>query len=443
MTRYAQPMDPFPKDFLWGAATAAHQVEGGNELNDWWHWEHQAGRIHDGGRSGDAAGWWAGAAEDDLRWAADAGQNAHRLSIEWSRLEPEPGRFDVQAFERYREILGSARDLGLSTNVSLYHFTLPLWAAKRGSWHNRDLPARFARFSAEAAGRLGDLVDLWGTINEPNVLAFMSYGDGQWPPGKSSTLGCFRALRMLLRGHVAARRAVKNRLPDAQVGLVMNLPFFEPAHLGNPLDRAAAGFQDWGFSGSILAGLEDGRLRLPLTFFPRQEPGLAGSIDWLGVNYYGRFAVLFDPAAEKPLGRHVQQPTTSTQYTDWGQPCPRGLTEQLLRAAQLGKPVYVTENGLFDNDDSDRPRFLVEHVDAVADAIEQGADVRGYFHWSLIDNFEWAEGWRTHFGLIALDRQTGKRTPRHSAEIYSRICREGGVSATLRREVTSQGVEAG
>ncbi|MEM8997732.1 MAG: family 1 glycosylhydrolase, partial [Acidobacteriota bacterium] len=393
------------------------------------------GRIQRGERSGDAAGWWDGAAEEDLRRAAELGHSAHRLSIEWSRLEPEPGRFDDRAFERYREILGAARDLGLATNVSLYHFTLPRWAAEGGSWLNRDLPKRFARLSHEAAKRLGDLVDLWATINEPNVLAYMAYGEGRWPPGRQSALASFRALRTLLRGHVAARRAVRRIRPDAPVGLVLNMPLFEPAHVGRPLDRSAAAFQDWGFTGSILAGLEDGRLRVPLTLFPRQEPGLAGSFDWLGVNYYGRFAVLFDPVAERPMGRHVQEPTTRTEWVDWGQPCPRGLTAQLMRAGGLGKPVYVTENGLYDNDDRARPRFIIDHVDAVASAIQRGVDVRGYFHWSLVDNFEWTEGWTTHFGLLALDRETGDRTPRRSAEIYARICRSGGVEAKLRREV--------
>lgn len=416
----------FPPDFLWGTATAAHQVEGGNKNNDWWDWEQQPGRIRDGGRSGEAAGWWAGKAEEDLAWAAEHGQNAHRLSLEWSRLEPEPGELDESAFDRYAEILGKARDLGMTTLVTLHHFTLPRWAARAGGWYAGDLAPRFERLAEHAARRLGDRVDLWATINEPNVLAWGGYLGGRWPPGEKSLRKTFAVLRQLLRCHARAYRAIHRARSDARVGLVLNMPFFEADRPGNPLDRLAAGFQDWSFSGALLYALRTGRIGPPLGTGLRRMRGLAGSFDYLGLNYYGRFAVRFDPTAATPLGRHVQQPTTRTEWTDWGQPCARGLTEQLVRCSRMGVPVYVTENGLYDNDDRQRPVFLLEHVDAVADAIARGADVKGYCHWSLVDNFEWAEGWSTHFGLLALDRDTGERSPRRSAEIYTAICRAGG-----------------
>jgi beta-glucosidase len=421
----------FPPGFLWGAATAAHQVEGNNDNNDWWDWEAQPGRIHDGSRSGAAAGWWAGRAEEDLALAAELGQNAHRMGVEWSRLEPEPGVWDEQAFERYAEILGAARKLGMTTMVTLYHFTLPRWAARAGGWMWEELPARFERFCERCASRLAPLVDLWVTINEPGVLAFMSYGGTFWPPGLGSVRGGLMALASMMRAHVRGYRALHRVLNQARVGLVLNTPLFEPARPTNPLDRFAAGVQDWGMTGVVVESLRRGVLLPPLVVVPERVAGLDASLDFLGVNYYGRMEVQFDLRAQTPFGRHVQTPSTRTETADWGQICPRGLTEQILRLGKLGVPLYVTENGLYDNTDEQRPRFVVDHVQAVADAIGRGADVRGYFHWSLVDNFEWAEGWSARFGLIALDLDTGTRTPRRSAQVYAAICRANGIPLDL------------
>lgn len=423
----------FPPGFLWGAATAAHQVEGDSHNNDWWDWEGQPGRIHDGTRSGAAAEWWAGRAEEDLALAAALGQNAHRLGLEWSRLEPEPGQWDEDAFERYQQMLRAARGHGMTTMVTLYHFTLPRWAAVAGGWLWDELPARFERFCERCAARLAPLVDLWVTINEPGVLAYMAYGGTHWPPGSGSLRAGLTAHARLLRAHALGYRAVHRALAEARVGLVINAPLFEPARPWHPLDRAAAWGQDWGMTGVVIEALRHGRLLPPLWASPERVDGLARSADFVGLNYYGRLAVQFDPRAPTPLGRHVQEPSTRTEWADWGQICPRGLTEQLVRLSALGVPLYVTENGLYDNQDDTRPRFLVDHVRAVADAIRRGVDVRGYFHWSLVDNFEWAEGWSTRFGLIALDRETGARTPRKSAQVYAAICRANGVPAGIER----------
>lgn len=158
-------------------------------------------------------------------------------------------------------------------------------------------------------------------------------------------------------------------------------------------------------------------------------PELRGALDWIGVNYYGRYRVVFDPRAGGELfGRRLADQTVHTPWTDWGEIHPPGLTHQLLRVARFGVPIYVTENGVYDNTDAVRPGFIVDHVRAVHAAIQRGADVRGYFHWSLIDNFEWAEGWSTHFGLLALDRATQARRPRESAAVYAAICRANGIS---------------
>jgi len=399
----------FPPGFVWGTATSSHQVEGGNDNNDWWDWEQGEERIRDGTRSGEACGWWAGRAEDDLAEAARRGQTAHRLSLEWSRLEPREGKWNDEAFARYTRLLDAMRELGLAAMVTLNHFTLPRWVARRGSWLDPSLSRLFARYASECARRFDDRVKWWATLNEPSVLAFMGYAGRRWPPGRGSMPAAFRALRHMARAHRGAHRAIHRVLAPASVGVVMNWPRFE-ASRSSLLDRAVTRAQDALFGA------------LPLRAF---QP-----FDWLGLNYYGRYRVRFDARAPEMLfGRHVQASSIRTDETDWGEIAPEGLEEQLVRLAHLGVPLYVTENGVSDEDDRIRPDYLVGHVAAVHRAIERGADVRGYFHWSLIDNFEWAEGWSVRFGLIAVNPHTQERRVRSkSAGIYQQICMQDSVA---------------
>jgi len=421
----------FPDGFLWGSATASHQVEGGNTESDWAAWEQQPDRIVGGAKAGAAAMWWAGRAEEDLSRAAELGHNAHRMSLEWSRLEPSPGVYDLTAFERYREILAHARKLGLATSVTVDHFTLPKWAAASRSWHDPALIERFATFAAQSVRQLGDVVDMWATINEPNVLALLGYAYGRWPPGERGNRSFLRALANLLRAHALGYRAMKAERADASIGLVLSMPYFAPFR-PTRTDRAATRGQDWIFNGALLSTLQHGRLPPPLSLTGTPIEHMVGAYDWIGLNYYGCYKVKFD--ATKPhraFGIHVDDGNIKTATSDWGAPHPAGLVAQLERLSVLGVPLFVTENGIFDNEDRLRPRYLVDHVRAVYDAIAKGVDVRGYFHWSLIDNFEWAEGWSTRFGLIGLDVATQQRTVKRSAQLYARICASNGIPDDL------------
>ncbi|UJR85884.1 glycoside hydrolase family 1 protein [Sandaracinus amylolyticus] len=428
----------FPPRFLWGTATSSHQVEGEQTQSDWAAWEARRGRIHGGDRAGRACEWWAGRAEEDFERARTMGHGAIRLSLEWSRLEPRPGVFDEAAFDRYARMLEKARAIGLTTMVGLDHFTLPYWLAVRGSWLAEEAPDRFARYADRCARRLGDLVPLWTTLNEPSVLAFMAYVGKAWPPGLGNPVLGARALRAQLVAHGAAYHAVHDARRDAQVGLVLNLPAIDPYDSTSARDRAVATAQDWAFNGVVLDALAHARLRFPLALREESAPVLRGpngpALDFVGLNYYGRYRVRFDARHPAELfGRRDARETVHTESNDWGEIHPEGLTRQLMRLARAfpRMPLYVTENGMFDPSDTRRPSYLVSHVRAVHDAIAQGADVRGYFVWSLIDNFEWAEGWSTPFGLLALDRTTQARTARRSADVYSAICRANGVSDAL------------
>ncbi len=422
----------FPDGFLWGAATSHHQVEGGApdaiEPSDWTDWTRDPAHTLDGSNADVACEWWSGRAEEDLALARGIGHTAHRMGLSWARIEPAEGRFDERALDRYEAILGAARDLGLKTMVTLRHFTLPRWVAARGGFADARTITEFARFADRAVRRLDHFVTHWATINEPSVYAMMSHGGTRWPPGSCSLPAHARALGNLLRAHAAAYAALKDARPWVSVGLVINAPILDPES-ERRRDRLVAAAQDYAFTGCVLGALESGALSFPLSLARTPVPSLASSFDWLGLNYYGRYEVRFDPRAAATLfGRHVQVGSIKTEHVDWGAPYPAGLTRLLERLAALWRPLYVTENGVCDDTDVVRRRYLVDHVRAVHDAIARGVDVRGYFHWSLLDNFEWAEGYAARFGLVSIDRATGTRTRRPSARIFERIARENAVS---------------
>lgn len=428
------PVSVFPEDFLWGAATSSHQVEGGASNNDWWAWERQdPTRLRDARPSGDAAGWWSlGWAERDLTAAARLGHGAHRLSLEWSRLAPELGKRSTPAIDRYRAILGHARSLGMKTFVTLHHFTLPQWLATGGGWIAEEAPALFAEHARASAHELGDLVDAFLTINEPTVLALKAFMQGRWPPGRRSPNLAARALRLQLEGHAAAYEAVKGLLPSCPVGIAINLPTMEAANPEDPLDHQVTRFQDWIVNGALLTALATGECRPPVGNRPGLVPALRGALDFVGVNYYGRYRLRF--AAHRPraaFGRFVQNNTVRTETADWGEPSPSGMIHSLWRAAELGLPVYVTENGIFDPTDTLRPRYIVEHVRALREALQVGLPLRGYFHWSLVDNFEWAQGWTTPFGLVAMNPKTQARRVRPSAYVLGAIARHNDLPPEL------------
>ena len=218
----------FPPGFLWGTATSAHQVEGENTNNDWWAFEQQPGAIWRGHRSGAACGWWRDA-ERDFDLMATLGQNTHRLSVEWSRIEPEEGVFDPAALARYGEMLAGLRRRGIEPMVTLHHFTTPLWMARQGGWLNPLILPRFERFVRHTVAALSDQVQLWCTINEPEVYAAEAYLEGIHAPGHRSPVEMLRVLRHMLLAHAAAYRAIHEVQPDAQAGLVHNQRLFDPA----------------------------------------------------------------------------------------------------------------------------------------------------------------------------------------------------------------------
>lgn len=420
----------FPSGFLWGTATSAHQVEGQNTNNQWWDWEQQPGRIWHDDCSGDACNWWRNA-EADFDRAAALGQNAHRLSIEWSRIEPRMGTFDDAALVRYRRMLQALQDRGITPMVTLHHFTNPRWLEVQGGWLHPNTPAHFARFAAHAASALGDLCQLWCTINEPVVYATFSFLLGLWPPGATDINTTLRVARAMLCGHTAAAAAIRRVNPTLHIGIVHRMQPFDPITPA-PANVAVAAAQDYLFNAIVLRTLRTGRLPPPLGH-GQILPGLRDSCDFIGLNYYTRDRVVFDPRLPGELfGRRftptgVPQSDAGRDGKSFGEIYPMGIYRALRRTARLGLPIYITETGVPDADDDLRPGFLLSHLAAVHRAIQDRVDVRGVFLWTLVDNFEWAEGWGLRFGLYALDEHTQQRTLRPSGALYAAIARANAI----------------
>jgi beta-glucosidase len=419
----------FPPDFRWGVATASHQVEGDNVNNQWWAWEQQEGRIKQGHTSGRACDWWENA-EEDFALAESIGLNAMRLSVEWSRVEPEPGTFDETALERYRAMLQDLNDRGIEPMVTLHHFSNPLWLEKQGAWVNEGTIAYFERYVERVVRALGDQTELWCTINEPNVYSVMGYLRGIFPPGEENVKAGMTVLRNMLRAHAAAYRVIHRSQGAARVGLAHNMLVFDPLNAGSLPDRLVSWAQDLGYNRAVLASAWGGWWIPPLGFGPAWS--LRRTLDWVGLNYYTRMRVAFDRAATGTLyGRLVHAPDAELLDGGYGELYPQGLGRMLQRLAGLGIPIYITENGIPDSDDDQRPRALLLHLHQLWKALQGNLPVKGYYHWTLTDNFEWAEGWTLPFGLVEMDPETGERTPRPSADLYSAIARGNAITPEL------------
>jgi beta-glucosidase len=407
-------MKQFPAGFLFGSATSAHQVEGGL-TNDWTVWEqshaeewarHASARATYGQRpspvwpeiKGEAKNphnYRSGAAvdhyhrfEEDLGLAEQLGLNAYRFSVEWSRVEPRPGEYDETVLAHYQQVARACHVHGQKPVVTLWHFTLPQWAAKLGGWESDAVIERFEAYVRVVAARLGDDVLMWATLNEPEVASIMGYLMGIWPPGVRSFGRFERARRGMVRAHQAAWIVLKDMNPEFQVGFCTNQSVIQP---GYRILKPATGWLN----------------RFVNDYFPDR---LASSCDWLGVQYYQR----------RRIGRRSR-----SLHSDLGWDLyPAGHRIVLQRLARYQRPLYVTESGLADGQDRHRAWYIERSLESIGEALEAGLDVRGYFHWSLLDNFEWHEGFWPKFGLAAVDRASLARRLRPSAQHYARLIRE-------------------
>ena len=415
-----------PDGFLLGCATAAHQVEGGID-NDWSRWADEHPEAIAGGGDATIAIDHYHRYREDLAQLAAMHQNAHRFSIEWARVEPEPGRFDTGAIAHYADVVRTCKDLGMEPVVTLQHFTLPVWLAEAGGFTAPEAPVRFARYVAACVEAFGDVVTWWVTVNEPAVVATLGYLEGLWPPGERSLRRATPALRGLLRMHAAGAQAIRTVSArhgrQAQVSIAHNEHRLVPRTPNSRVQAMVAALPDYLFNRWFLRSCRAGRMLAPVGH-GEVVPGLAGSLTYLGLNQYSNEAVSFDIRLPGMLfARHEAVPGFPLSSTGWS------IDPSALRVAltdlwnEFGLPIMVTENGVADVHDELRPAYLRDHLNAVADALDGGVDVRGYLYWTAWDNFEWAAGYTQRFGLFAVDRETLERTAKPSALLFADIAR--------------------
>jgi beta-glucosidase len=406
-------MAPFPRNFLWGASSSAHQVEGNNTNNDSWLLEHvPESRFRC--PSGDAVDHFH-RYPADIGLLASLGLNSYRFSIEWSRIEPEEGCFSVAALDHYRRMLAACREHRIRSVVTFHHFTSPKWLLRRGGWEGEGTPDRFARFCERATKHLGDLIDVGCTINEAN-FAWLVYRAGGhpvhdemrkfpwWDHGARAVgvpaeefapftfTGTERATQTILRAHRQATAAIKGTGAAFPLGATLLLQDIQAGPGGEKLaDQMRAEIND------------------------RYLDALVGD-DFVGVQNYGR--TCFD--AHGPM-----RPQDGAELSEIGlEVFPEGLEAAIRNAVSVAKtPVLVTENGLATQDDAKRVAFMRDAIRAIERCLASGVDVRGYLHWSILDNFEWTFGFGPSMGLVAVDRDTQARTPKPSAHWLGRVAR--------------------
>lgn len=412
-----KPKNKFPKDFLWGSATSAHQVEGGNK-NNWSEWEkNNSNRLSREAKnkwqvwqqekfpemfksknyiSGNACDHY-NCYENDFDIAKDLGHNAHRFSIEWSRIEPEEGKFDEKEVEHYRKVLQALRERGIEPMVTLWHWTNPLWLKDGGL--NKKFPFYFERYAEYIVKQLGYLSNFWITLNEPTSVISSSYINGKWPPQKRNIFVAWRVYKNLVAAHNLTYQKIHQISPKAKVGFANIMINYEPAH-------------QWCLSEKLIVKI--------INYFSNKKflKMTVNRHDFLAMQYYFHNKIYFPGI--------VRNENKTISDLGW-EIYPKGIYHILQSLKKYDLPIYITENGLADADDSQRERFIKEHLYWIHKAIKDGVDVRGYFYWSLLDNFEWDKGFWPRFGLVEVDFETQERKIRPSARKYAKICKNNEI----------------
>jgi beta-glucosidase len=419
----------FSRGFLWGTATAAHQVEGNNTNNQWWMWEQNG---HTQGTSGLAADWWGGRWKEDFDRAAEGGQNAHRMSVEWSRIQPTPDTWDEDALDRYRTMLRGLRERGMTPMVTLHHYSDPLWLFEMDGWEREKVVMLFEKFVRKTVEALKEYCTLWCTINEPNLYALSGYITGDYPARHRGIKFAMRVMVHLMRGHAAAYRAIHQIQPEARVGYALHYRPMVAKRTWNPLDQLARKIRSESINVAFPSGISTGVMRTPFGKFA--VPEAKGTQDYFGLNYYSIDTVRFDLRKPNELFIHSEYPEDAdTSDNRFIANTPKGLFESIKWVVRTypNLPIIIAENGVNDSNDRLRPRYLAQHIHQMWRAVNFNWPVKGYFHWTLVDNFEWERGWTQQFGLWGLDRETQKRIKRLSVDLYAEICKENGLSSEM------------
>ncbi|MHA1552161.1 MAG: glycoside hydrolase family 1 protein [Candidatus Heimdallarchaeaceae archaeon] len=415
----------FPKGFLWGSAISAYQTEGGNYSNDWFEHEKKEGQIRNNDRCGEACDHY-NLFESDHKLISKYGQNALRTGIEWSRIMPIENEVNEDEIEHYHKVFESLEINKLTSFINIHHFTVPLWFSSKGGFLKKKNLKFFEKY-CEILSKNFPEVKYWNTINEPNIFASMYYLYAEGPPSKQSLIAFLKGTRNTLHAHAIAYHKIKEYNPKSLVGIVKNFPYFIQKEEGKTWAKVVAKIADKFFNQVTLDMLRTGKD--PYVPFVKKK-WLKDTSDFIGFNYYnvanfvhkrGKF---IDLEMKLPNDKRVTQ-------MDWGV-YPLGLYKGLMRVhKELKIPIYVTENGLATLDDDFRQEYILKHLIQVKRAIDDGADIRGFFYWGAIDNFEWNEGFEPRFGLIGIDYKTQERIIKPATKMYEKIAKSNKITVEL------------
>jgi beta-glucosidase len=422
----------FPDDFLWGTATAAHHMEG-DLTNSWSIWEEEGGHVFENQRHGRACEWRFGRWKEDFQRMSDLNTNTHRLSVEWSRIQPQPDVWDDEPLAQYSEMMDDLHRRGIVPMVTLHHFTNPVWLEEKGGWLSHKTVDRFARFTERVLDALGDKVDLWCTFNEPMVYAVQAYLAGFFYPGAKNPWKMFKCAELLLRAHAAAYQVIKAKNPRAQVGVAKHIIAFDaapPRWINGILVGLPKRVFNLAFTEALISG--------ELYFSTRRKtviPELVGTSDYFGLNFYQRYRVGFTPL-KPPFINQIPDPDSPPPPPLWGEIYPHGIFQAIKDVyAMTHLPMYITETGTPDIGDEVRRWYIARVVHSIWRAVNFNFPVKGIYYWSLLDTFEWSAGYdpRFRFGLYGMNFQTQERTRRMSGDFYQEICAAKGLSVDMVR----------
>jgi beta-glucosidase len=403
--------------FLWGVATSAFQLEG-SPYADWTSWDSKISFNPNITSHYDLY-------RKDLNLLKELGVNAYRFSLEWSRIQPEEDQWDIEAIRHYQDIVDILHRDNVEPMVTLHHFTHPRWFLEKYPWHEDRSVRKFLVYVEKVVSTLRG-VRYWITFNEPYVLLLGGYLDGCMPPGLREASSALKALKNLLLCHGETYDILHSLNRETEVGVAHNMAAIAPCRFWHPFDRGLSKIAMFFYNHSLVDAFLTGTLKIKFPF--RKEIALhipiQGKLDFMGVNYYTRIHLRFNPFRKMGVElRH--QDTDGHGLTDTGwEVHPRGLERVLRYASKLKVPILITENGIATRDDQKKIKFIKGHVDVLERCLESGIDVRGYFYWSLIDNYEWLRGFDARFGLYSVNFSTFERKPTSAANYYSYLVKK-------------------
>jgi len=389
----------FDEEFFWGAATASYQVEGGNIYSNWWRFEQEEGNIKNGDTTEVAVDHYDKYRED-IDLMEEMGLNSYRFSIEWSRIEPEKDIFDYNEIEHYRDVIDYLNEKDIEPMVTLWHHSLPIWFEDQGGWEKENSIEDYLNYVEYVVSNLDDEVEFWITMNEPMAYITCGYISSKWPPAKKEYIKIPKLVSNISNAHKQAYGVIHNLDPDAQVGLAEHSSYVVPYHEKNVIENIAAYAIDKTWVHYLINQVHE-------------------ELDFIGVHYYYKqsidISLAKDVLTKSP--QEIENQSLDRSYY------PQGLFEVLMRFKDYNIPIYITEIGVPDYHEIDRDQFIREHAVQVYYANKSGADVRGFYYWSLLDCFEWTEGYDAKFGLISVDMETQERTVKGESWEYADIAK--------------------